>query len=1244
MTKGRLKATKRSFAVFLSLALAAQFTIPAIPAYAEEPGAEIEIPEQIKDQGYTLVWNDEFNGTTLNTDDWNVELHEPGWVNAEWQRYTKLEEGNIAVDDGALKIYPKAEKVEGADTPASSSILKGKGFNKDGWSGGAGGDGAGSVAYEDGKAIVTIENAGTDTWHMQLQQSGLSVKLGHEYEFKVKAKSNVERNVLINVLDPARNYAWYGGGETYTLGEEEQEITFKFKVDGEGDEGKERIATDTLNLQFALGKLGDTAADTAAAVVTLSDVSIVDLDETVDSIDLETGYKYTSGRVNTQGKHDFTYGYFEAAARVPSGMGYLPAFWLMASDEDNYGQWPKCGEIDIMEVMGQDTTLSYHTIHYGYSVATHKENQVKNQLTTGDYNTEYHVYGLDWEPGKLTWYVDGEEIGSTDDCYTGKDEESKLAYPAPFDQEFYVILNLAIGGSWVKYPTQEVVDDMENQSYDIDYVRVYQKAPEVYAQLEEEAKAPVHVIEYRDPDENGNYVRNGNFAEALKPMDAEGDNFELHLESDCKTSTSEIIEGDANELKIVPSAEGGETYSVQLKQGGIPMYRGWEYELTFDAYADEARTIVVDVEGPDNGWTRYMKDTTVELTNEKKTYTYTFTMDEKTDANGCLEFNLGKQDSTAPVYLSNISLKYKSGEEIEEVFEKKVTADGNYIYNGSFDQGDGRLGYWEVAEDDLANVSVTNTLLDGERTRELRAKVEVLEGASEANPVVVKQSELAPIAKGVYEFSFDAYTTDGAADGMKAIIAGEEIVPNLKATKETFEFSFDNTKNLDRSASNVVFEFTKPGTYYLDNVALREAAMIKNGSFNSGLSGYEYGAYAPGVATFGVDSQKEGNDTAFDADIKDSGTADWNIQLKQPGVVLEKGKWYKLTYKAKATVDRKISVVFQRDGSKDDLWTVYSGDNQNDLVSTWQDFELVFQMNDDTDTNALLSVSMGTFGDRITDVHHVYLDDFALVETEKPVDTVSIADAKVDLSAATFTYNGQVQKPSVKAVTVDGEKLVSDTDYTVEWKDANSKNAGKYTVTITGQGNYTGTVTATYEIKAKQIAPAISLSKSAFSFNGKVQKPTVTVKDGATKLSASDCTVKYSNASSKKVGTYKITVTLKGNYSGSKTVTYKINKAANPLKVKAKKATVSLAKLKKKDQKLKVSKVIKTSKKGKGTMVYSKAKGSSKIKVNSKTGAITVKKGLKKGTYTVVIKVKAKGNASYKASKTFKLKVKIVVK
>lgn len=124
---------------------------------------------------------------------------------------------------------------------------------------------------------------------------------------------------------------------------------------------------------------------------------------------------YTSGRVNTQNKHDFKYGIFEARAKVPAGQGFLPAFWMMPTNENLYGQWPRCGEIDIMEVLGNDTTRSYGTLHYGNP---HSQSQAGCTLTEGSFSDEYHTFAVEWEPGRISWYVDGRMIHTENDWYS----------------------------------------------------------------------------------------------------------------------------------------------------------------------------------------------------------------------------------------------------------------------------------------------------------------------------------------------------------------------------------------------------------------------------------------------------------------------------------------------------------------------------------------------------------------------------------------------------------------------------------------------------------------------------------------------------------------------------------------------------------------------------------------------------------------------------------------------------------
>ena len=176
----------------------------------------------------------------------------------------------------------------------------------------------------------------------------------------------------------------------------------------------------------------------------------------------------------------------------------------------------------------------------------------------------------------------------------------------------------------------------------------------------------------------------------------------------------------------------------------------------------------------------------------------------------------------------------------------------------------------------------------------------------------------------------------------------------------------------------------------------------------------------------------------------------------------------------------------------------------------------------------------------------------------------------------------------------------------------------------------------------------IKLSKTAFTYNGKVQKPSVTA-TGLTEGRDYEV-VGWDNPSSKNAGIYSVTIEGRGNYDGDTWKEYQIDKAANPMKLKPKTARIKYKKLKKKTQTIKRAKVVTVSK-AKGNPTYklvSAKKGKKnfkkKFKINAKTGNVTVKKGLKKGTYKIKIKVKAAGSDNYKASAwknvTFKVKVK----
>ena len=359
--------------------------------------------------------------------------------------------------------------------------------------------------------------------------------------------------------------------------------------------------------------------------------------ETVD----ENGKKsYTSGKVNSQNKKDFLYGKVCIRAKVPEGQGLWPAAWMMPTDEGKYGQWPKCGEIDIMEVLGNDTKTSYATIHYG---EPHGQEQGKKELTEGSFSDDFHEYSVEWEPGKMKFFVDFVQILEVRDWFTAVEGEDEKPYPAPFDQTFFVQMNLAVGGDWPGNPDETT--NFDNAEYLIDYVRVYQKD-----HYKTDVKKPV--IEMREPLEDGNYVRNGDFADESESLEDDQD-WKFLLAQNGK---GEAVIKDGM-IEITSEAEGDVDYSVQLVSWNIPIKKGSKYKITFDAKAEEPRNIVVCVSAPFVNWIRYFPDTELEISDKWETYTYEFEMNDKTDPRGRLEFNLGHRGSTATVDITNVRVE-----------------------------------------------------------------------------------------------------------------------------------------------------------------------------------------------------------------------------------------------------------------------------------------------------------------------------------------------------------------------------------------------------------------------------------------------------------------------------------------------------------------------------------------------------------------------------------------------------------
>jgi len=175
------------------------------------------------------------------------------------------------------------------------------------------------------------------------------------------------------------------------------------------------------------------------------------------------GFNYTSARLKTEGRFSKQYGRFEFGARLPQGVGFWPALWMLGTNFTSVG-WPACGEIDVMENNGSSPTNVQGTIHYGGSTT-------QNYTLPGGFVTNFHTYLLEWTTNAILWYVDGLR-------YHTQTNWSSFAgpYPAPFNQPFFLLMNLAIGGNYLGNPSQANIN--ANTVFpgimQVDYVRIYE--------------------------------------------------------------------------------------------------------------------------------------------------------------------------------------------------------------------------------------------------------------------------------------------------------------------------------------------------------------------------------------------------------------------------------------------------------------------------------------------------------------------------------------------------------------------------------------------------------------------------------------------------------------------------------------------------------------------------------------------------------------------------------------------------
>ncbi|MBT6174894.1 MAG: family 16 glycosylhydrolase [Flavobacteriales bacterium] len=174
--------------------------------------------------------------------------------------------------------------------------------------------------------------------------------------------------------------------------------------------------------------------------------------------------QYASARLKSQGLQNFTYGRIDIRAILPIGQGLWPAIWMLGSNFQDVG-WPACGEIDIMELVGSNPRRVHGTAHWGANNSVHQQNGTGTSLPFPDtFADEYHVFSIDWQENQIIWLLDDVEFFTINSS-----QMNGQSYP--FNNDFFFILNIAVGGNWPGDPDESTLFPVYMA---IDYVRVFQ--------------------------------------------------------------------------------------------------------------------------------------------------------------------------------------------------------------------------------------------------------------------------------------------------------------------------------------------------------------------------------------------------------------------------------------------------------------------------------------------------------------------------------------------------------------------------------------------------------------------------------------------------------------------------------------------------------------------------------------------------------------------------------------------------
>lgn len=729
-----------------------------------------------------------------------------------------------------------------------------------------------------------------------------------------------------------------------------------------------------------------------------------------------------------------TYGRIEAKIKMPVGDGIWPAFWMLPYDSE-YGTWAASGELDIMEARGRLPETVCGTIHYGgpWPNNVHKSHDYVDP--EGEFSIDdYHIYAVEWDPDKITWFVDGEEYGYLSNWYAEAGEDGNWPYPAPFDEEFYILLNLAVGGTFDSVASEDIEVDANGVSMNVDYVRWYQRDAEVYENWEIEqgdvpkdnsAEAQALLAK---ADANGNFLTDGDFSamdtNVVTQWDAATAEGWLALLHGGQGTWEKVNVADENYIKVAVANAGAQNYAVQMIQY-FPAVKGYSYEISYKAYTDSVSPkgdVSLKIGGDeDNAWAVYSSSYTDNITTTPTTYKHQFTMQNDTDPRARFEFNLST--SAGNVYLTDVSVKIIDGinESEGEDDAKEPLSNGNHIYNSDFQIGTDGLLYWHWTGDDAANVVYAGKNGAGERV---------------ANVVVPADGTVSMWQYGLNLLQSDTYTLSFKVDSSEA----QDIVVAMTNADGTVEYlpAVSKTQSVAAGESTVQIEFTMPeaakGTAvdgklmitFAKSATVDKVTLVRNtnlnvdfgavnmwplynGDFFNGLDGWL--PWHEGVG-YQVTTVNNAGQLQAEVTIGKNGTF-YCVGLKSPSMTLTKGIKYRVEFDYSIPSDKTYTLELagvQREITLDADETHYVSEAFSGNGSTALTFYL---------------------GPNQTDTYTLKLDNVEVIVDmvvpegyEKPVSVAQQGKGSLNNGAvAWFTEDAAWEVAANKKFYIDGEEI-----------------------------------------------------------------------------------------------------------------------------------------------------------------------------------------------------------------------------